>query len=160
MLDTTLKESKLIRNMKKANKIQLSLLNFVGLLFTVVLSSVSLIYLSIGYVISDKDVHLPSPAVEIVPSKAAHPYKYAGETVDLQGIDVFKGRISVVDIIGFTGSETISSKSDGHLKSWDSSIDLVNVLKHEIRDGQLSLRGKRVLELLVAVMGFLEFSLV
>ncbi|KAL3366955.1 hypothetical protein AABB24_011598 [Solanum stoloniferum] len=95
-------------------------------------------------VISDKDVHLPSPAVEIVPSKATHPYKYVGETVDL---DVFKGRVSVADIIGFTGSETISSKSDGHLKSWDISIDLVNVLKHEIRDGQLSLRGKRVLEL-------------
>lgn len=34
----------------------------------------------------------------------------------------------------------------GYLKSWDSSIDLVNVLKHEIRDGQLSFRGKRVLE--------------
>lgn len=98
-------------------------------------------------VISDRDVHLPSPAVEIVPSKAAHPYKYAGETIDLQGINLFKGRVSVADIIGFTGSEAISSKSDGHLKSWDSSIDLVNVLKHEIRDGQLSLRGKRVLEL-------------
>ena len=36
----------------------------------------------------------------------------------------------------------------GHLKSWDSSIDLVNVLKHEIRDGQLSFRGKRVLEVI------------
>lgn len=34
----------------------------------------------------------------------------------------------------------------GYLKSWDSSIDLVNVLKHEIRDGQLTFRGKRVLE--------------
>lgn len=34
----------------------------------------------------------------------------------------------------------------GYLKSWDSSIDLVSVLKHEIRDGQLSFRGKRVLE--------------
>lgn len=36
----------------------------------------------------------------------------------------------------------------GYLKSWDSSIDLVNVLKHEIRDGQLSFRGKRVLEVI------------
>uniref|UniRef100_A0A5B7AZ53 Histidine protein methyltransferase 1 n=1 Tax=Davidia involucrata TaxID=16924 RepID=A0A5B7AZ53_DAVIN len=97
--------------------------------------------------ISDRDVHLPSPAVEVLPSKTAHPYKYAGENVDLQGLNVFKGRVSVADIIGFTGSETISSKPDGSLKSWDSSIDLVNVLKHEIRDGQLSFRGKRVLEL-------------
>uniref|UniRef100_A0A5B7B0Z1 Histidine protein methyltransferase 1 n=1 Tax=Davidia involucrata TaxID=16924 RepID=A0A5B7B0Z1_DAVIN len=97
--------------------------------------------------ISDRDVHLSSPAVEILPSKTAHPYKYAGENVDLQGLNLFKGRVSVADIIGFTGSETISSKPDGSLKSWDSSIDLVNVLKHEIRDGQLSFRGKRVLEL-------------
>ncbi|KAK9289194.1 hypothetical protein L1049_017668 [Liquidambar formosana] len=97
--------------------------------------------------ISERDVHMPSPAVEILPSKTAHPYKYAGENVDLQGINVFKGRVSVADIIGFSGSETIHSKPDGSLKSWDSSIDLVNVLKHEIRDGQLSFRGKRVLEL-------------
>lgn len=97
--------------------------------------------------ISERDVHLPSPAVEIVPSKIAHPYRYTDENVDMQGINVFKGRISVADIIGFAGSESISTKSDGPLKSWDSSIDLVNVLKHEIRDGQLSFRGKRVLEL-------------
>ncbi|XWS35249.1 hypothetical protein CRYUN_Cryun21dG0109700 [Craigia yunnanensis] len=97
--------------------------------------------------VSERDVHLPSPAVEILPSKTAHPYKYAGDNVDLQGLNVFKGRVSVADIIGFTSSELISSKPDGVLKSWDSSIDLVNVLKHEIRDGQLSFRGKRVLEL-------------
>lgn len=97
--------------------------------------------------ISERDVHLPSPAVEILPSKTAHPYKYAGENVDLQGLNIYKGRVSVADIIGFNGLEMISSKPDGYLKSWDSSIDLVNVLKHEIRDGQLSFRGKRVLEL-------------
>ncbi|XP_058094135.1 uncharacterized protein LOC131240103 [Magnolia sinica] len=97
--------------------------------------------------IAEGDFHLPSPAVEILPSKTAHPYKYAGENVDLQGLNIFKGRISVADIIGFTGSEVMSSKSEGSLKSWDSSIDLVNVLRHEIRDGQLSFRGKRILEL-------------
>nr|GMD90808.1 histidine protein methyltransferase 1 homolog [Ipomoea batatas] len=98
-------------------------------------------------VISDRDGHLPFPAVEIVPSKTAHPYTYAGENVDLQGINIVKGRISVADIIGFTGTEMISSKPDGYLKCWDGSLDLVNVLKHEIRDGQLSFRGKRVIEL-------------
>eukprot|EP00262_Sarcandra_glabra_P005691 TRINITY_DN17458_c0_g1_i1.p1 TRINITY_DN17458_c0_g1~~TRINITY_DN17458_c0_g1_i1.p1 ORF type:complete len:349 (+),score=52.10 TRINITY_DN17458_c0_g1_i1:192-1238(+) len=95
--------------------------------------------------ISERDI--PSPAVEILPSKTAHPYKYAGENVDLQGLNVFKGRVSVADIIGFTSSESISSKSEGSVKSWESSIDLVNILKHEIRDGQLSFRGKRILEL-------------
>lgn len=34
----------------------------------------------------------------------------------------------------------------GYLKSWASTTDLVSVLKNEIRDGQLSFRGKRVLE--------------
>ncbi|XP_041011031.1 uncharacterized protein LOC121254895 isoform X1 [Juglans microcarpa x Juglans regia] len=97
--------------------------------------------------ISERDVHLPSPAVEILPSKTAHLYKYARENVDLQGLNVFKGRVSVADIIGFNGLEMIASKPDGNMKSWDSSIDLVKVLKHEIRDGLLSFRGKTVLEL-------------
>jgi len=99
------------------------------------------------FTVSERDVHLPSPAVEILPSKMAHPCRYAGDSVGLQGLNAFKGRISVADIIGFSGSEMISSKPDGPVKTWDSSIDLVNVLKHEIRDGQLSFRGKRVLEL-------------
>ncbi|KAK2425071.1 hypothetical protein P8452_53888 [Trifolium repens] len=91
--------------------------------------------------IPEKDIHLASPAVEIIPSKAFHSDKDTGEN-----IDHFKGIVSVADIIGFSGSET-SSRPDGYLKSWASSIDLVNVLKNEIRDGQLTFRGKRVLEL-------------
>lgn len=98
-------------------------------------------------VISERDVHLSSPAVEILPSRMAHPYKYAGENVDLQGVSIFKGRVSVADMIGLSGSDLIASKVDGSVKSWENSIDLVNVLKHDIRDGQLSFRGKRVLEL-------------
>ncbi|KAD3337093.1 hypothetical protein E3N88_32613 [Mikania micrantha] len=93
---------------------------------------------------SDKETHLPSPAVEILPSKMGYPYRYTGENMDWQGENLLKGRVSVSDIIG---SELISSKPDASLKSWDSSLDLVNILKHEIKDGQLSFRGKRVLEL-------------
>lgn len=47
-----------------------------------------------------------------------------------------------------------SSHFVGYLKCWDSSIDLVNVLKHEIRDGQLSFRGKRVLEVIQSKRNF------
>ncbi|GMN48453.1 hypothetical protein TIFTF001_017630 [Ficus carica] len=43
----------------------------------------------------------------------AHPYKYAGENVDLHGLNFFKGRVSVADIIGFNGLESISSKPEG-----------------------------------------------
>ncbi|ONK73356.1 uncharacterized protein A4U43_C04F30250 [Asparagus officinalis] len=59
------------------------------------------------------------------------------------------GRVSVANIIGFSSSEMISSKPDGSLKAWESYIDLENLLKHEIHDGQLSFRGKQVLECLV-----------
>ncbi|KAI8552964.1 hypothetical protein RHMOL_Rhmol06G0308800 [Rhododendron molle] len=87
------------------------------------------------FTMSERDVHLPSPVVELIPSKIpvilrtlqmARPCKYAGNSVDLQRLNVFKlsrprvsiilddakffllqGRISVVDIIGFTGSEMI-----------------------------------------------------
>uniref|UniRef100_A0A6N2MPQ4 Uncharacterized protein n=1 Tax=Salix viminalis TaxID=40686 RepID=A0A6N2MPQ4_SALVM len=92
--------------------------------------------------VSERDAVLPTPAVEILPSKMVHPYKYAGENVEFQGFNVLKCCLILLGLL----AETISSKTDGYLKSWDSSIDLVNVLKHEIRDGQLSFRGKRVLE--------------
>nr|GEX70611.1 hypothetical protein [Tanacetum cinerariifolium] len=55
-----------------------------------------------------------------------------------------EGRISVSDIIG--SELMISSKTVASWKSMDNSLDLVNFLKHEIQDLQLSLRGKRVLE--------------
>ncbi|XWS13271.1 hypothetical protein CRYUN_Cryun36dG0023300 [Craigia yunnanensis] len=97
--------------------------------------------------VTGRQLNLHSKLRHSVIVQTAHPYKYVGDNVDLQGLNVFKGRVSVADIIGFSGSELISSKPDGFLRSWDSSIDLVNVLKHEIRDGQLSFRGKRVLEL-------------
>lgn len=36
----------------------------------------------------------------------------------------------------------------GGYKLWDCSVDLVETLRREIQDGQLSFRGKRVLEVL------------
>ncbi|KAG7570299.1 S-adenosyl-L-methionine-dependent methyltransferase [Arabidopsis thaliana x Arabidopsis arenosa] len=96
--------------------------------------------------LSEKDLQLPPPAVEIIPSKTAAHHRYSGENLDVLGLQVFKGKVSVADIMGLSGSET-ALKNEGSLKSWESSIVLVNVLKNEIRDGQLSFRGKRVLEL-------------
>ncbi|CAM8893324.1 unnamed protein product [Rhodiola kirilowii] len=92
----------------------------------------------------DTDLHLLSPAVEIVPPKTAHPFKYAG---DLQGSNLFKGRVSVADLIASTKSDFLDQKHDAFSKSCESAFDLIKVLKHEIRDGQLSFRGKQVLEL-------------
>ncbi|KAJ1696531.1 hypothetical protein LUZ63_005043 [Rhynchospora breviuscula] len=98
-------------------------------------------------IVPERDLSLPSPAVEILPPKNAHPYKYAGERVDVQGLNIFKGRVSVADLIGFTSSDMSPSKIEGNMRYWESSINLVNVLKNEIRDGQLNFRGKKVLEL-------------
>ncbi|AEC10250.1 unnamed protein product [Arabidopsis thaliana] len=97
--------------------------------------------------LSEKDLQLPTPAVEIIPSKTVAHHRYSGENLDALGLQVFKGKVSVADIIGLSGSETAPLKNEGSLKSWESSVVLVNVLKNEIRDGQLSFRGKRVLEL-------------
>ncbi|KAG2309553.1 hypothetical protein Bca52824_029301 [Brassica carinata] len=97
--------------------------------------------------LSEKDLQLPTPAVEIVPSKTLAHHRYSGENLDVLGLQAFKGKVSVSDIIGLSGSETASCKYEGSLKSWESAIVLVDVLKNEIRDGQLSFRGKRVLEL-------------
>jgi hypothetical protein len=40
--------------------------------------------------VPEREPHLPSPAVEIVPSKNVHPYKYAGENIELHGMNIFK----------------------------------------------------------------------
>jgi hypothetical protein len=98
-------------------------------------------------VVPERESHPPSPAVEIVPSKNVHPYKYAGENIEMHGMNIFKGKVSVVDIVGLSGSEVITPKGEGPLKCCESSIDLVNVLKNEIRDGLLTFRSKQVLEL-------------
>ncbi|KAJ0239791.1 T1 [Hirschfeldia incana] len=97
--------------------------------------------------LSEKDLQLQSPAVEIIPSKTAAHHRYSGENLEVLGLQIFKGKISVADMIGLSSSETALPKYEGSMKSWESAIVLVDVLKNEIRDGQLSFRGKRVLEL-------------
>lgn len=91
--------------------------------------------------------HLPSPAVEIVPSKIVHPYKYAGDNIEMHGMNIFKGKFSVVDIVGLSRSDIATPKGEGPLKCCESSLELINALKNEIRDGLLTFRSKRVLEL-------------
>ncbi|KAI3985075.1 hypothetical protein MKX01_027161 [Papaver californicum] len=92
-----------------------------------------------------RDHNFLSPTVEIVPSKTSHPYKCHRENMEFQGLNIFKGGISVSDIKLNSVVQKRSMPNLTELVSW--FIDLVNVLKHEIRDGQLTFRGKRVLGL-------------
>ncbi|KAF8780832.1 hypothetical protein HU200_000779 [Digitaria exilis] len=63
-------------------------------------------------IVPDREPHLPSPADEIVPSKNVHPYKYAGENIELHGMNIFKGKISVADIAGLSKSDIVTSKGE------------------------------------------------
>lgn len=40
----------------------------------------------------------------------------------------------------------------GGLKLWECTIDLVETLRREIQDGQLSFRGKSVLEVFIVLI--------
>ncbi|KAI8552962.1 hypothetical protein RHMOL_Rhmol06G0308800 [Rhododendron molle] len=80
------------------------------------------------FTMSERDVHLPSPVVELIPSKM----KFKPKDRNCRMIySLHLGR-----------SKTYCGFRAGLVKSWDSSIYLVDVLKHEIRDGQLSVRVK------------------
>ncbi|GLJ22053.1 hypothetical protein SUGI_0413250 [Cryptomeria japonica] len=98
--------------------------------------------------LSQKSLPPPPPSVEVLPSKDAQHDKYTTEPVNLQGsLILYKGRVNTADVLGVCNSDLVPGKYEGGLKLWESSLDLVNTLKREIRDGQLSFRGKRVLEL-------------
>ncbi|KAJ4869253.1 S-adenosyl-L-methionine-dependent methyltransferases superfamily protein [Raphanus sativus] len=79
--------------------------------------------------LSEKDLQLPSPAVEIIPSKTATHHRYSGENLDVLGLQIFKGKVSVADMIGLSSSETAPPKYEGSMKSWESAIVLLMVLE-------------------------------
>ncbi|KAF9617326.1 hypothetical protein IFM89_035307, partial [Coptis chinensis] len=56
-----------------------------------------------------------------------------------------QGRVSTQDVFSFSNSDLVLGKYEGGLKLWEGSLDLVKQLRLQIREGQLSLRGKRVL---------------
>ncbi|EFJ15099.1 hypothetical protein SELMODRAFT_180720 [Selaginella moellendorffii] len=57
-----------------------------------------------------------------------------------------QGRINASEILGISNSDLVPGKYEGGFKLWECAIDLVDTLRREIQDGQLSFRGKRVLE--------------
>ncbi|KAJ7516512.1 hypothetical protein O6H91_22G060900 [Diphasiastrum complanatum] len=63
------------------------------------------------------------------------------------GLTLLKGQVNGTEVLGIPTSDLVPGKYEGGLKVWEGAIDLVDTLRREIQDGQLSFRGKRVLEL-------------
>ncbi|EFJ33389.1 hypothetical protein SELMODRAFT_84048, partial [Selaginella moellendorffii] len=59
----------------------------------------------------------------------------------------FQGRITNSDVAGIPSADLVPGTYEGGLKLSECATDLVDTLRREIQDGQLSFRGKRVLEL-------------
>ncbi|KAI5074870.1 hypothetical protein GOP47_0010831 [Adiantum capillus-veneris] len=88
------------------------------------------------------------PAVEVFLADVVKSKPFTTDPVNLQGgLVLLKGRVHSTDILGFGSTDLVPGKYEGGLKLWECAIDLVNILQGEIKDGRLSFRGKRVLEL-------------
>lgn len=95
----------------------------------------------------EDNVPLP-PAIEIFSSDVVKSKPFVTEPVNLQGgLVLLKGRVHSTEVFGVSNTDLVPGKYEGGLKLWECAIDLVNTLRGEIKDGRLSLRGKRVLEL-------------
>ncbi|XP_075653006.1 uncharacterized protein LOC142623465 isoform X3 [Castanea sativa] len=84
----------------------------------------------------------PPPYLEISSS-----VKYTVELVNLGELTLLKGRVNTQEVFGLSNSDLVPGKYEGGLKLWEGSLDLVKALHMEVKNGNLSLRGKRVLEL-------------
>lgn len=89
----------------------------------------------------------PPPSVEVLPSQVSSNVEFNVEPIDLDGLTLLKGRVSTKEVFGLSNSDLIPGKYEGGLKLWEGSLDLVKTLSSEMQSGELSLTGKRVLEL-------------
>ncbi|KAL9232729.1 hypothetical protein vseg_007804 [Gypsophila vaccaria] len=89
----------------------------------------------------------PPPSVEVLSSEVSTSVKYTVEQIDLGFVTLFKGRVSTQEVFSLSNSDLVPGKYEGGLKLWEGSLDLVKALQSEIQKGDLSLEGKRVLEL-------------
>lgn len=91
---------------------------------------------------------LPPPSEEVFASEIEESTSCVMEPVVLQGgLTLVKGRINSQSVLKVANSDLVPGKYEGGLKLWECTIDLIETLRREIQDGQLSFRGKRVLEL-------------
>ncbi|KAF9593106.1 hypothetical protein IFM89_020170 [Coptis chinensis] len=90
----------------------------------------------------------PPPCLELLLTERSPCTNFTMESIHFDGgFTLFKGRVSTQDVFSFSNSDLVPGKYEGGLKLWEGSLDLVKQLHLQIQEGQLSLRGKRVLEL-------------
>ncbi|CAI0397644.1 unnamed protein product [Linum tenue] len=90
------------------------------------------------------------PPVEVLASEVfevSSTVKCLLEAVNLDGLTLLKARVSTEEVLGVPDSDLVPGVYEGGLKLWEGSLDLVKALRSEIHKGELSLKGKKVLEL-------------
>lgn len=89
----------------------------------------------------------PPPPVEVFSSEMPYSVKFTVEQVNVGELTLFKGRVSTKEVLGLSNSDLVPGVYEGGLKLWEGSLDLIKSLHSEIQNGNLSFKGKRVLEL-------------
>lgn len=89
----------------------------------------------------------PPPCVEVLSSEISSSVKYTVEPVNLVGLTLLKGRVNTQEVFGLSNSDLVPGKYEGGLKLWEGSLDLVQALRSEVKNGNLSFTEKQVLEL-------------
>ncbi|KVI08349.1 histidine protein methyltransferase 1 homolog [Cynara cardunculus var. scolymus] len=92
-------------------------------------------------------IPLPPPCLEVLLSQVSSSVKPTLEPVNLDGLTLLKGRVSTHEVFALSNSDLVPGKYEGGLKLWEGSLDLVKSLQSEVESGNLSLIGKKVLEI-------------
>lgn len=90
---------------------------------------------------------LPPPCLEVLLSQVSSSVKPTLEPVNLDGLTLLKGRVSTSEVFALSNSDLVPGKYEGGLKLWEGSLDLIKSLQSEVESGNLSLTGKKVLEI-------------
>ncbi|KAJ3683368.1 hypothetical protein LUZ60_013595 [Juncus effusus] len=103
-----------------------------------------------GFFSSPEKKPPPPPSVEVPYSETeiSSVANSSSEPIVINdSLTLYKGRASTSDVFGVRNSDLVPGKYEGGLKLWEGSIDLVKTLFSEIKENNLSLKGKRVLEI-------------
>ncbi|CAI5464640.1 unnamed protein product, partial [Closterium sp. Yama58-4] len=86
-------------------------------------------------------------AREVRRAEAVSFLPFPTEAITLErGLTLLKGKASTTMLVGTT-SDLVPGKYEGGFKLWEATVDLIEAVRQDMRDGTLSFRRKHVLEL-------------